>query len=184
MARLGGNEFAVLIEDTQASEDVVRLGECLLQALDKPGTELRPQASLGVTFSDMGYREPDEVLRDADLAMYRAKANGKGCLALFDASLHEHLGHKSFHRRASACIGVSTAAFGRRVSPHGQPRPATADGWSTLLGALARDRRATVTSLGGHVRGRSPKRKLRADACVGIRRRFPFSPKRPLIGPR
>jgi diguanylate cyclase (GGDEF)-like protein/PAS domain S-box-containing protein len=98
VARLGGDEFAVLIEDTQASGDVVRLGERLLQALDKPvqinGTELRPQASLGVTFSDMGYREPDEVLRDADLAMYRAKANGKGCLALFDASLHEHLGHK------------------------------------------------------------------------------------------
>jgi EAL domain-containing protein (putative c-di-GMP-specific phosphodiesterase class I) len=42
----------------------------------------------------MGYREPDEVLRDADLAMYKAKADGKGRLALFDASLTEQLGHK------------------------------------------------------------------------------------------
>jgi len=58
------------------------------------GTELRPMASIGITFSDLGYREPDELLRDADLAMYKAKADGKARIALFDASLHEQLGHK------------------------------------------------------------------------------------------
>src|SRR5258705_8260845 len=58
------------------------------------GTEVRPLASIGITFSDLGYREPGEILRDADLAMYKAKAEGKGRLALFDASLHEQLGHK------------------------------------------------------------------------------------------
>jgi diguanylate cyclase (GGDEF)-like protein/PAS domain S-box-containing protein len=98
VARLGGDEFAILIEGSQHAADAVRLGERLLQALDKPaninGTELRPLASIGLTFSDMGYREPDEVLRDADLAMYQAKACGKGRLALFDASLHEQLGHQ------------------------------------------------------------------------------------------
>ena len=98
VARLGGDEFAILLEDTQSHDDAVRLGERLLQALARPaqinGTEVRPQASIGLTFSDMGYREPDEVLRDADLAMYQAKAGGKGRLALFDASLHEQLGHK------------------------------------------------------------------------------------------
>ena len=51
-------------------------------------------ASIGLTFSDLGYREPDEMLRDADLAMYKAKSDGKGQLALFDASLLEKLGHK------------------------------------------------------------------------------------------
>jgi len=98
VARLGGDEFAILLEDPQSPEDAVRLGERLLQSLARPaqinGTDLRPQASIGLTFSDMGYREPDEVLRDADLAMYQAKAGGKGRLALFDASLHEQLGHK------------------------------------------------------------------------------------------
>ena len=98
VARLGGDEFAILLEDTQGTSEAVRLGERLLQALDEPvhinGTEMRPLASIGVTFSDLGYREPEEVLRDADLAMYQAKAAGKGRLALFDASLHEQLGQK------------------------------------------------------------------------------------------
>jgi EAL domain-containing protein (putative c-di-GMP-specific phosphodiesterase class I) len=58
------------------------------------GTEVRPLASIGVTFSDLDYREPNELLRDADLAMYKAKADGKGQLALFDASLHKQLGDK------------------------------------------------------------------------------------------
>ncbi len=98
VARLGGDEFAILLEDTVVQDDAVRLGERLLLALDKPvninGTDVRPQASIGLTFSDMGYREPAEILRDADLAMYQAKADGKGRLALFDASLHEQLGQK------------------------------------------------------------------------------------------
>ncbi len=98
VARLGGDEFAILLEDTQGTADALRLGERLLLALDEPvhinGTEMRPLASIGLTFSDLGYREPEEVLRDADLAMYQAKAAGKGRLALFDASLHEQLGQK------------------------------------------------------------------------------------------
>jgi diguanylate cyclase (GGDEF)-like protein/PAS domain S-box-containing protein len=98
VARLGGDEFAILLEDTQHHDDAVRLGQRLLHALDEPvrinGTDLRPLASIGVTFSDLGYREPDELLRDADMAMYKAKAEGKARLELFDASLREQLGHK------------------------------------------------------------------------------------------
>src|SRR2546423_1871536 len=98
VARLGGDEVAILLEETQHQSDVVALAERLLEALKEPvcinGTEVRPLASIGVTFSDLGYREPDEVLRDADLAMYKAKAEGKGRLALFDASLHKQLGDK------------------------------------------------------------------------------------------
>ena len=98
VARLGGDEFAVLLEDTLKHDEALRLGERLLQALSQPahinGTDLRPQASVGLTFSDMGYREADEVLRDADLAMSQAKADGKGRLALFDVRLHAQLGHR------------------------------------------------------------------------------------------
>lgn len=98
VARLGGDEFAILLEEPQHPTDVMALGERLLEMLKEPvcinGTEVRPLASIGVTFSDLGYREPDEMLRDADLAMYQAKAEGKGRMALFDASLHEQLGHK------------------------------------------------------------------------------------------
>jgi diguanylate cyclase (GGDEF)-like protein/PAS domain S-box-containing protein len=98
VARLGGDEFAILLEETSVQADVLALGDRLLRSLERPasinGTEVRPLASIGVTFSDLGYREPDEMLRDADLAMYKAKADGKARLALFDSSLHEQLGHK------------------------------------------------------------------------------------------
>jgi diguanylate cyclase (GGDEF)-like protein/PAS domain S-box-containing protein len=98
VARLGGDEFAMLLEQPNTDAEVLAQGERVLKALQQPvlinGTELRPMASIGLTFSDLGYREPDELLRDADLAMYKAKADGKARIALFDASLHEQLGHK------------------------------------------------------------------------------------------
>ncbi|TDP63954.1 putative bifunctional diguanylate cyclase/phosphodiesterase [Roseateles toxinivorans] len=98
VARLSGDEFAILLEETSNQQDVLALGHRVLAALELPvsiyGTEIRPQVSIGITFSDLGYRLPDEVLRDADLAMYKAKADGKGRIAMFDTSLHEQLGHK------------------------------------------------------------------------------------------
>ncbi len=98
VARLGGDEFGILFEGTTPHDQLERIGDRLLQALEEPvsinGTEVRPAASIGLTFGDTGCREPDEVLRDADLAMYKAKADGKGRLALFDSSLTERLGHK------------------------------------------------------------------------------------------
>ena len=98
VARLGGDEFAILVEQTASIDELTSLGKRLQHALEQPlsiyGTELRASASIGVTFSDMGYREPEERLRDADLAMYRAKAEGKSRLVLFDASMHDQLGQK------------------------------------------------------------------------------------------
>ncbi len=98
VARLGGDEFGLLLTGAPSHADALQLGERLLQALDSPlrvnGTELRVQASIGVTFSDLGYRLPDEVLRDADLAMYEAKAGGKARLMPFDARMHERIGHR------------------------------------------------------------------------------------------
>ncbi|MFO1267274.1 MAG: EAL domain-containing protein [Rubrivivax sp.] len=98
VARLGGDEFAVLLEDLDSVDDGQRLAQRLLAALAQPiamyGTEVIPGASIGLTFSDMAYRTVDEVLRDADLAMYEAKAAGRGRLALFDSSMHERIADK------------------------------------------------------------------------------------------
>jgi diguanylate cyclase (GGDEF)-like protein/PAS domain S-box-containing protein len=98
VARLGGDEFGILFEGNVAHDDLRRIGERLVRALEQPvslnGTEVRPAASIGLTFGDMGYREADEVMRDADLAMYKAKSDGKGRLALFDSSLTERIGYK------------------------------------------------------------------------------------------
>jgi diguanylate cyclase (GGDEF)-like protein len=98
VARLGGDEFAVLLEDVASPETGMQLAHRVLQALSEPvslnGTELVPGASIGITFSDLGYRTVDEVLRDADLAMYEAKAGGRGRVALFDSSMHERVAEK------------------------------------------------------------------------------------------
>ncbi len=93
VARLGGDEFAILTEQMAAPAQAVMLAERLQAVLREPlqiaGKEIATSASIGITFSNRGYRTPEEVLRDADLAMYNAKAKGKAQYALFDASLHE-----------------------------------------------------------------------------------------------
>jgi diguanylate cyclase (GGDEF)-like protein/PAS domain S-box-containing protein len=98
VARLGGDEFAVLLEQLHDAEQGLRLAERVLQALQEPawinGCEVLPGASVGITFSDLGYRTADEVLRDADLAMYEAKGAGRGRVALFDSSMHERVAEK------------------------------------------------------------------------------------------
>ena len=98
VARLGGDEFAVLLESLGDSNDGLQLANRVLHAVSQPvpinGTEILPGASIGITFSDLGYREASEVLRDADLAMYEAKAAGRGRVALFDQSMHERVAEK------------------------------------------------------------------------------------------
>lgn len=98
VARLGGDEFAILLEALGDMDSGLRLADRVLAALSLPvrinGTEVIPGASVGITFSDMGYRSVDEVLRDADLAMYEAKAQGRGRVALFDSSMHERVAEK------------------------------------------------------------------------------------------
>ncbi|MDZ7653643.1 MAG: EAL domain-containing protein [Burkholderiaceae bacterium] len=92
VARLGGDEFAILTEHVGNTHQAVTLAERLQAVLRKPlilsGKDISTSASIGITFSDVGYRTPEEVLRDADLAMYKAKAKGKAQYALFDSSLH------------------------------------------------------------------------------------------------
>jgi diguanylate cyclase (GGDEF)-like protein/PAS domain S-box-containing protein len=92
LARLGGDEFAVLMHRFHDDEAAVTLAERLLDAMKRPfriaDTELTTSASIGITTSRFGYARTEDVLRDADIAMYRAKAAGKARYALFDVSLH------------------------------------------------------------------------------------------------
>jgi diguanylate cyclase (GGDEF)-like protein/PAS domain S-box-containing protein len=95
VARLGGDEFTVLCEDIEREAHAVTLAERLQSVLAVPlqvgGNEIATSASIGITFSTIGYELPEEVLRDADIAMYRAKAAGKARHALFDARLHQEV---------------------------------------------------------------------------------------------
>jgi predicted signal transduction protein with EAL and GGDEF domain len=89
LARLGGDEFAVLLEDVREPEDGARAAQRILDALEAPfklaGREIFVSASIGIA---VGTDDPDTLLRDADLAMYRAKAQGKGRYAAFEAHMH------------------------------------------------------------------------------------------------
>jgi diguanylate cyclase (GGDEF)-like protein/PAS domain S-box-containing protein len=92
VARLGGDEFAILTEGIELVRNAVSLAERLQRVLRTPvpvgRNEIATSASIGITVSGFGYTRPDEVLRDADIAMYKAKERGKAQYALFDASLH------------------------------------------------------------------------------------------------
>ena len=95
IARLGGDEFAILLENLQRERDAVELAERIHKELLRPfllgAIDVSISASIGITFSTIGYRTSEAVVRDADIAMYKAKSRGKGQTAIFDASLHEHV---------------------------------------------------------------------------------------------
>lgn len=94
-ARLGGDEFIVLLEDLRQGRDSARVAERLLRALAEPyeiaGNRLLLSASVGVTTSERTYERPIDMIRDADTAMYRAKAAGRGRYVLFDQAMHEEV---------------------------------------------------------------------------------------------
>ena len=95
VGRLGGDEFTVLVENLAHEDDAMAMADRLLSALAAPyviaGTEVTSSASIGITFSSVGDETPGDLLRDADIAMYRAKAAGRARIAVFDASLRAQL---------------------------------------------------------------------------------------------
>jgi diguanylate cyclase (GGDEF)-like protein len=92
-ARVGGDEFIVLLEGLHDTGDSVRVAHRILESFNEPfrldGREVVVPASIGITTSDRGYTRSEDVLRDADTAMYRAKSAGKGGYAVFDPDMHE-----------------------------------------------------------------------------------------------
>lgn len=93
VARLGGDEYAILIEDIDGPEVAEELAQRVLRALGEPcwiaGREVFPSASLGIALWHPRYRTGAELLRDADAAMYRAKAAGRDRCAVFDEAMRE-----------------------------------------------------------------------------------------------
>ena len=92
LARLGGDEFAVLIEGYTSHDEVCTITERLQRSLRDPirlsGRELYASASIGVVMGGSHYETVDDLLRDADIAMYRAKAAGRGGYQIFDPHMH------------------------------------------------------------------------------------------------
>jgi diguanylate cyclase (GGDEF)-like protein/PAS domain S-box-containing protein len=94
-ARLGGDEFAILLEDVPGEQQALAIAERVTHALREPlragDHEVLVRASLGVAVAEPEHRQADELLRNADMAMYLAKANGKGRCERYQPSLHRTL---------------------------------------------------------------------------------------------
>src|SRR5690348_4793398 len=91
VARLGGDEFTILLDDLKDPADANRAAERLMKALAPPfllaGKEVFTSISIGIALSNSAYEEPEDMLRDADTAMYRAKSLGKARYEVFDADM-------------------------------------------------------------------------------------------------
>jgi diguanylate cyclase (GGDEF)-like protein len=136
VARLGGDEFAILMEDIQVPEDACHTAQRAIAALSEPmyigGKELFTSASVGIALGHARYSKAEELLRDADVAMYRAKAHGRQRFEIFDERLHQEalqlLDLESDLRRA-----IQRAEF----EPHFQPivnlRDRSVVGYEALL---------------------------------------------------
>jgi diguanylate cyclase (GGDEF)-like protein/PAS domain S-box-containing protein len=92
VARLGGDEFTILLDDIHDVNDAIRIADRIQTELKQPfqlgGQDVFTTASIGIALSATGYDHPEDLLRDSDTAMYRAKAVGRACHQVFDSGMH------------------------------------------------------------------------------------------------
>ncbi|MEO8575757.1 MAG: EAL domain-containing protein [Gemmatimonadales bacterium] len=137
VARLSGDEFAILLESITETSDAGRVAERIEEALsfsiNLAGAEVTTSASMGIVTSSMMHDQPEQLLRSADMAMYRAKAAGRARYEMFDRAMHtdalERLQLETDLRRA-----VELGEF----TLHYQPLVSLRTGQITGLEALVR----------------------------------------------
>lgn len=95
VARLGGDEFVILLEDIDDISDATFIANRVQEKLSEPivisGHTTYISVSIGIVLSVTGYARPEDVLRDADIAMYRAKARGKARFEIFDSAMRDRI---------------------------------------------------------------------------------------------
>ncbi len=137
VARLGGDEFTLLALDVRGEAEALALAGRLKALFIKPfcieGRELHINASVGIVLSELGYSSAADILRDADIAMYRAKAAGRGEHALFDAAMRE--GARALMTLESE---LRTALRREQLEVHYQPVIGAQDGAPSGFEALVR----------------------------------------------
>ncbi|WP_256774004.1 MULTISPECIES: EAL domain-containing protein [unclassified Stenotrophomonas] len=137
VARLGGDEFAILLQCDQGLASAREFSQRMLVALEESmwvkGRELFPSGSLGIAMWNPRYRNGEELVRDADAAMYRAKAQGKDRCAVFDEAMREEA-----LRSLDLEADLRRAIINRDFLPYYQPIVRLSDGAVVGYEALLR----------------------------------------------
>ena len=137
VSRLGGDEFAILAEDLDGPEMASELGRRVLVELGAPvwvaGRELFPAASIGIAMWNPRYQYGEDMLRDADAAMYRAKGDGRDRCVLFDEEMRNEA-TRILDTEADLRRAINAEAF----EPHYQPVVVLATGEQVGAEALLR----------------------------------------------
>ena len=136
VARLGGDEFAILVEEIRGPEDAVRVAERVLERFSDPllldDNEVSVGASIGIALSMSGEEQPENLLRDADMAMYQAKTRRTG-YQIFDARMHARA-----LDRMKLEIDMKRAIERKQIHLHYQPIISLTTGRLAGFEALAR----------------------------------------------
>jgi len=136
-SRVGGDEFLVLIEDLRDERDSAIVAQRLIDQLGRPyeieGHRLSVSFSIGIATCDRPYENAGEIVRDADTAMYRGKAEGGSSYAIFDEAMHEEV------KERLALLGrLREAVRDQAITLHFQPIVRLADSRLAGFEALAR----------------------------------------------
>lgn len=145
-ARFGGDEFAVLLADPMPEDLLVvalRIQERIAAPVTLGDQEVRVTASIGIATADTGYTDPEDVLRDADTAMYRAKEVEHGGTCVFDPTMHQSALDR-LHLRTEVAAGLKNHEF----VVHYQPIVDLVDATVTHFEALVRWQHPTRGLLG------------------------------------
>jgi diguanylate cyclase (GGDEF)-like protein len=137
LARLGGDEFAIFLhglnDDGQANAIAGRIQDALSAPFSIAGREVFTSASLGIAFGPAHYTNPDEIMRDADTAMYHAKSRGKSRHEVFDAEMHARV-----RDRLSLENDLRRAVAANDFEVHYQPIVSLASGMCVGFESLVR----------------------------------------------
>ncbi|HVG33655.1 MAG TPA: EAL domain-containing protein [Pyrinomonadaceae bacterium] len=94
LARLGGDEFTIILDGVEDEADATAMADRIQDQLHRPfnlnNHEVQISASIGIALSTLNYEKPEDILRDANIAMHRAKSAGKARYQVFDATMHFH----------------------------------------------------------------------------------------------
>ena len=141
VARFGGDEFVVVCEDVDEDDAVAlarRIGEELTRPVRLGGVDVRPNASVGVTVQTAEHAAAEELIRDCDIAMYQAKAGGKGRITVLDQR-----GRAEARDKLRLVAELREAIERREITLLYQPIFSTADGTAVAVESLARWHHAT-----------------------------------------